>query len=152
MRYRLGFLLAIAVIVLFGLGESEAACRAGGEYRLAGPNTVGYATLTETASDDLVSSGTVVLNLFPKRGCSVCSIAVQPLTGEYQAGPGYDGCALTLRVRNPFDPVPERIGIVSGLLAFGGSVILFDVYEFLGSPAPDLNLTLGIRSDSILKP
>jgi hypothetical protein len=38
------------------------------------------------------------------------------------------------------------------MLAFGGAVILFDSYEFLGSPAVNLNLTLGIRSDSILKP
>ena len=152
MRYRLGFLLAVAVIVPFSLGESEAACRAGGEYRLTGPNSAGYATFTETASGELVSSGIVVLNLFPKRACSVCSIGSQPLTGEYHAGPSYDGCILTLRVRDPLDPVLERTGSLDGMLAFGGAVILFDSYEFLGSPAVDLNLTLGIRSDSILRP
>ena len=150
MRYRLEFLLAVAVIVSFGPGESEAACRAGGEYRVTGPNSVGYATLSETASDGLVSSGIVVLNLFPKRACSVCSIGSQPLTGEYH--PSYDGCLLTLRVRDPLDPVIERTGSLGGTLVFGGAVILFDSYEFLGSLAVDLNLTLGIRSDSILRP
>jgi len=147
MRYRLGFLLAVAVIVLLGLGEGEAACRAEGKYRLTGPATVGLATLTETASDERGSSGTVVLNLYPKRGCSVCSIGGQTLTGVYHTGIGYDECVIALRVRDPLDPVPERAGSLDGLLAFGGAVILVQSYEFLGSNV-DLNVTLGIRTDS----
>ena len=101
MRYRLGFLVALAVIVLLDLGESEAACRAAGEYRLTGPATVALATLTETASDERGSSGTVVLNLFSKRGCSVCSVGSQTLTGVYHTGLGYDDCVIALRVRDP---------------------------------------------------
>jgi hypothetical protein len=46
----------------------------------------------------------------------------------------------------------ERTGSLAGMLAFGGAVVLFDSYEYLGFPAVKLNLTLGIRSDSILKP
>ena len=38
-------------------------------------------------------------------------------------------------------------------LAFGGAVILFDSYEFLGSPAVNLNLTpghpVGFHSEAI---
>ena len=149
MRYR--FPLAVAVVVLLGVTESEAACRAEGEYRVTGPATVGYARFTETTSDALASSGTVVLDLFPKRSCSVCQIGSRPLSGEYQTGPGYDGCILAMRVRDPLDPVAERTGSMSGLLAFGGSVILFDAYEYPGYDV-DLNLTLGIRTDSILRP
>ena len=147
MRYRLGFLVALAVIVLLDLGESEAACRAAGEYRLTGPATVALATLTETASDERGSSGTVVLNLYSKRGCSVCSIGSQTLTGVYHTGIGYDDCAIALRVRDPLDPVPERVESLDGLLAFGGAVILVQSYETLGANV-DLNLTLGIRRDA----
>ncbi len=40
---------------------------------------------------------------------------------------------------------------VGGTLAFGGTVILFESYEFLRSTL-DLNLTVGIRSDFLLRP
>lgn len=150
MRYRLGFLFAVAIIALFDLGESEAACRAGGEYRVSGPNSIGHLTLTETTSDDLSSSGTVSLDLYPKRACSVCSIGTQTLTGQYNAGAGYDECVVAMTVRNPFDTVPERTGSLGGLLAFGGAVILFEYYETL-LLAADLNLTLGIRKDSFIR-
>ena len=46
----------------------------------------------------------------------------------------------------------EQTGSFVWTLAFGGAVILFDSYEFLGSPAVNLNLTLGHPVDSILKP
>ena len=151
MRYRLGFLLVVAIILLFGLRESEAACRAGGEYRVTGPNVVGYLTLTETTSNELFSSGTVSLDLYPKRACSVCSIGTQTLTGQYNAGAGYDECIVAVTVRIPLDPVPERTGSLGGLLAFGGTVIMFEYYETLLLPA-DLNLTLAIRKDSFLRP
>lgn len=151
MRYRLGFLLAVSTIALFGLGESEATCRAGGEYRVTGPDSVGYLTLTETASNELSSSGTVSLDLFPKRACSVCSIGTQTLTGQYTAGAGYDECIVAMTVRNPLDTAPERTGSLGGRLAFGGTVILFEYYETLLLPA-DLNLTLAIRKDSFLRP
>jgi hypothetical protein len=67
MRYRLGLMLVIVVILgLVGLSESEAACRAAGEYRVTGPNTGGFLTLKETRSDESSSSGTVELTLYPR--------------------------------------------------------------------------------------
>ena len=109
MRDRLGLLLVVAVIVVLSAVEGEAACRAGGEYRVTGPNSAGYLTLTETSSDDLTSSGTAVLLVGSKQACPVCSVGSHTLTGRYQAAPGYEGCDLGVNVRHPLDPVPERI-------------------------------------------
>jgi hypothetical protein len=47
MRHALGLLLAITILGLFGVGESEAACRAAGDYRVTGPNIGGFLTLKE---------------------------------------------------------------------------------------------------------
>lgn len=154
MRYPLGFLLAVAVAatVFFGLGESEAACRAGGEYRVTGPNLRGTLTLTETTSGERSSSGTASLDLYPNRACPVCLIAGHNLTGQYHADAGYDECGVVVTLRLPLDPAPERSGSVGGWLAFGGSVIMFEYYENMLLPNVDLNLTLGIRKDSFVRP
>ena len=148
MRYRLGLMLAIGVLGLVGLSASEAACRAAGEYRVTGPNSVGRARFTETTSDESSSSGTVVLTLARKQTSLNADFLTEVLRGDYEAGP-YDGsCFLELR---PVDPVTGRTGSVGGTLAFGGAVILFGDYEFLRSTLA-LNLTVGIRSDFLLRP
>jgi hypothetical protein len=61
MRSSLGLLFAITVVVLCGAGEGEAACRAAGDYRVTGPNAVGFATLEERSAGEAASSGTVLL-------------------------------------------------------------------------------------------
>ena len=154
MRYRLG--LTLAIIVILGLvGLSEAACRAAGEYRVTGPNIGGFLTLKETSSDASSSSGTVDLALRPRGGCPLCDFGGRTLTGKYDTAPNnWDGsCVLLMKV---FDPVSRQSGETFGTLAFGGAVIFFEGYSndvFPLTPlAPDLNLTLGIRSDSLLKP
>lgn len=146
MRYRLGLLLAVAVTVLFGLGESEAACRVGGEYRVTGPSLLGSLTLTETTSDELSSSGTVLLDLGAKQLSQLGRAPNHTLTGEYQAEPNsYGDCFLRVRVlmvRLPNGQVVERTGELHGTPAFGGSVILFESFESLFlAPGLDLNLT-----------
>ncbi len=153
MRYRLGLTLAIVVILgLVGLGE--AACRAAGDYRVTGPASGGFLTLKETSSDVSRSSGTVNLALYRRGGCPLCDFGGRTLTGEYYTGPSWDGsCVLILKV---FDPGSSQSGETGGTLAFGGAVIFFEGYSndvFPLTPlAPDLNLTLGIRSDSLLRP
>jgi hypothetical protein len=76
------------------------------------------------------------------------------LTGQYDALPVWDGsCFLIMKV---FDPVSNQSGELGGPLAFGGAVIFFEAYSNDVYPltplSPDLNLTLGIRSDSLLRP
>ena len=156
MGYRLGLTLAIMVVLgLVGLRESEAACRAAGEYRVTGPNTGIFLTLKETRSDASSSSGTVELLLFPRGQCPWCDWAGRILTGKYDAAPwNWDGsCFLSMKV---FDPVSNQSGEVGGTLAFGGAVIFFEAYSNDVYPltplSPDLNLTLGIRTDSLLRP
>jgi hypothetical protein len=151
---RAGFVLTVFLTVLFGVGGVEAACRAGGDYRVTGPNVAGYLTLTETGSGEGSTTGTATLSVTPKLVCPVCLVATHTLTGAYLAAAGYDGCFVELRLRHPLDPIPERTLTVGGPLAFGGAVILFSGYESLsvGWLSVDLNLTLGIRSDGILKP
>src|SRR5262249_30654613 len=100
----------IAIIVLFGLSEGEAACRAAGKYRVTGPASGGLAVLTETGSDEPFTSGTVVLDIFPKRTCPVCSIAGRSFTGEYWAGPLPDGsCAVALRFAGAATGLPRSL-------------------------------------------
>jgi hypothetical protein len=136
-------------MILLGAAENAAAtCRAVGEYRVTGPNLGGRLTLSETAAGESTTSGTFVLELFPKQGCPVCQIGVQPLLGEYEAIGDLDGtCLLGLNVRILGT---DLIGNLGGHLAFGGAVIMFEFFGFNG-PAPphvDLNLTFGIRSDA----
>jgi hypothetical protein len=153
MRYRLG--LTLAIVVILGLvGLSEAACRAAGDYRVTGPASGGFLTLKETSSDASSSSGTVNLALYPRGGCPLCDFGGRILTGKYDTAPSWDGsCLLILRV---FDPVSSQSGETDGTLAFGGAVIFFEGYSndvFPLTPlSPDLNLTLGIRTDSLLRP
>src|SRR5713101_6068241 len=117
MRYRLGLMLAIGLLGLVGLSESEAACRAAGEYRVTGPASAGSALLTETTSDESSSSGTVDLTLRTKGTSNTADFPTNRLRGEYEAEP-YDGrCILDLRV--VLDPVTGRTGELSGTLAFG---------------------------------
>src|SRR5262249_32770946 len=125
MRYRLGFLVAIAIVGSVSVGAADAACPAAGEYRVTRPNGVGTLTLTETTSNPLYT-GTVSLDLVPKRACPVCLslIAVQSLTGHYTAGAGSDECVVVMTLSNSFDPAPEHVGTLGGRPAFGGSVIL----------------------------
>jgi hypothetical protein len=154
MRYRLGLMLAIVVLGLVGLCESEAACRAAGEYRVTGPNSSGFLTLKETGSDASSSSGTVDLALYPRGGCPLCDFGGRIVTGKYDIALNFDGsCFLILRV---FDPVPSQSGETGGTLAFGGAVIFFEAYSNdvypLTPRSPDFNLTLGIRTDSLLRP
>ena len=148
MRYALGLLLAVAILGLVGLSESEAApCRAAGEYRVTGPTTGGFLTLKETGSDASSSSGTVDLALYPKGGCQLCDFAGRTLTGEYYTAPNWDGsCVLILKGFDPVSSIPREI---DGTLAFGGAVIFFEGYSLID---PGLNLTLGIRTDSLLRP
>lgn len=155
MRYGLGALLTIAVVILFGLGESAAACRATGEYHLTGPNLTGSVTLVETATDEstFASSGAVTMTLYYKQSCPVCLVAPNTLTGQYHTAPwisdGTGPCTLALNV---VEAMTGRTGNVGGMLAFGGTVIMFGNYVSLGTFYADLNLTLGIRSDSLLRP
>lgn len=150
MRYGRTFLLAVVGTVVLWTGQGEAACRAEGEYRVTGPDSRGTVMLSETASHDAGSSGIVVLTLSTKLSSPVGS-GVQQLSGDYFAtqGPGLsaDGCRLTLTFF--FTPANRPVSM-TGALAFGGAVILFDSHEFVG-PSLDLNLTLGIRSDFILR-
>src|SRR5262249_55444957 len=126
---RLRFLL-VTVIVLAGAGVGEAVCRAGGEDRVTGPNVTGELILTETMSDELQSSGTASVTLYPKRACPVCLIAPVSLSGTYFATAGYENdCFVDVTLRNAFDSTPDRAGSVGGRLAFGGSVIQFEFYE-----------------------
>jgi hypothetical protein len=63
---------------------------------------------------------------------------------------GTGPCILSLNV---VEAMTGRTGNVGGTLAFGGAVILFGNYVSVGSLSPvDLNLTLGIRTDSLLRP
>ena len=154
MRCGLGLLLAIGIIGLFRVGESEAACRAAGEYRVTGPNSSGFLTLKETGSDAFSSSGTVDLALYPRGGCPLCDFGGRILTGKYDTVPNWDhSCFLIMRV---FDPVSRQSGETGGTLAFGGAVLFFEAYSndvFPLTPlSPDLNLTLGIKTDSLLRP
>ena len=154
MRSRWTLWLMSAIVMLLGAGASEAACRAGGEYRVTGPNSTGSLSLTETVVDGQSSSGTASLTLVSKQACPVCLIAVLVYPGQYQAAPGSDDtCFLAVTVRDPFKTQSDRTGAVGGTLAFGGSVILFGSHDsFFLEHAADLNLTLGIRSDGLLKP
>lgn len=160
MRHVVGLLFAIAV-VLCGFVETEAACRAAGAYHVIGADSAGFADLVETTADATGSSGTVAVTLNAKRGCPVCATGSRSLTGFYDTGPmtvdvtsRAGGCSVVLRL---FDPLSSKIGEVGGTLAFGGSVILFQSYAVQDSnpttfPDPDLNLVLGIRTDSLLRP
>ena len=140
MRSRLGMLLVTAIVAVLGVGTSEGTCRVGGEYRVTGPNVTGSLQFTETASDQTVSSGTARLLLIPKQACPTCLVLIRDLVGEYQAGPGNFGledCGVFVSVRSPR----------------GGSVILFALYDaFYLDRTVDINVTLGIRGDSFLKP
>ena len=154
MRYVLGLFLVLALDLLFGLGTSEAACRALGEYRVTGPASGGYLTLKETRSEAVRSFGTVDLTLYPRGGCPLCDFGGRTLTGEYYTGPSWDGsCFLILKL---FDPMSRQSGETGGTLAFAGAVIFFEGYSNevfpLTALSPDLNLTLGIRTDSLLRP
>lgn len=155
MRYALGPLLAVAFLGLVGLSESEAApCRAAGEYRVTGPTIGGLVTLRETSSDESSSSGTVDMALAAKGGVPVGLIAGQTLTGKYYSAPNWDGsCFVSLRT---FDAFSNLAGGVGGTLAFGGAVIFFEGYDTGPGPITSLdlvlNLTLGIRTDSLLRP
>ena len=146
MRYRLG--LTLAIVVILGLvGLSEAACRAAGDYRVTWPASGGFLTLKETRSDASTSSGTVDLALYPKGGCELCDFGGRTLTGEYYTAPSWDGsCVLILKGFDPVSSIPRE---VDGTLAFGGAVIFFEGYPLVD---PGLNLTLGIRTDSLLRP
>jgi hypothetical protein len=147
MRYALGLLVAITILGLFGLGGSEAACRAAGEYRVTGPTIGGFLTLKETSSDESSSSGTVDMAIGLKGGCGLCDFGGRTLTGEYYTTPSWDGsCVLILKGFDPVSSIPRE---VYGTLAFGGAVIFFEGYPLID---PGLNLTLGIRSDSLLRP
>jgi len=160
MRHAVRLLFVIA-IALCGFAEAEAACRAAGEYRVIGANSVGSAILVETSADAATSSGTVEVTVNSKRGCPVCAIGSRRLTGFYDAGPTTVDvtspareCSVGLRLS---DPLSGKSGEVGGTLAFGGSVILFDFYAVQDSdaaifPNPDLNLVLGVRTDSLLRP
>jgi hypothetical protein len=153
MRDRLGLTLAIVVVLgLAGLGE--AACSAVGDYRVTGPGSGGFLTLKEKSSDESGSSGAVTLSLFRRGGCPLCDFGGRTLTGKYVTGPASDGsCFLLMRV---FDAVSKESGESNGTLAFGGAVIFFESYSNDVFPltflSPDLNLTLGIRTDSLLRP
>ena len=124
MRAQTGRFLAMALTVLLGLGHAEAACRAGGEYRVTGPASAGSLVLSESTVDDLASSGSVALTLAPKQACPVCLVAILTYPGEYHAVPVPVGneCALLLNVRDPVGPASpvERTGSLAGRLAFGG--------------------------------
>ena len=155
MRHAMGLLLAIAILGLFGLGESEAVCRAAGEYHLTGPNLTGTATLVETSDrrvhPRLIRGGHHDPLL--QQSCPVCLVAPNTLTGQYHTAPsisdGTGPCTLGLNV---VEAMTGRTGNVGGMLAFGGTVIMFGNYLSLGTVYEDLSLTLGIRSDSLLRP
>ena len=128
-------------------------CQAAGEYRVTGPTIGGFLTLKETRSDASSSSGTVDMTIHPKGGCPICDFAGYTLTGEYYTAPDWDGsCLLSLTA---FDAVSNKTGGVDGKMAFGGAVIFFESYSVGLGPKSfldmDLNLTLGIRRDTLVR-
>ena len=160
MRHVVRLLFAIP-IVLCGVVETEAACRAAGAYRVIGANSAGVAALVETIADGSRSSGTAEVTLNAKRGCPACATGSRSLTGSYDAGPTTvdvtsrdAGCSVVLRLS---DSVSSKTGEVGGTLAFGGSVILFESYTVQDAnattfPDPDLNWIVGVRTASVVRP
>jgi hypothetical protein len=61
---------------------------------------------------------------------------------------GWDGSCVVDLKGSPPSPQLEPPG-AGGTLAFGGAVIFFEGYSIA---TPMLNLTLGIRTDSLLRP
>lgn len=156
MRYRLGLMLAVAVIVLCvlcGVGLAETRCRVGGQYRFVGPGVVGDLKFTETGSDAIFSFGTVAVVLASKQFCPTCpQLENTYLIGEYWAGPGDQTCGVSFTVHDRADPAGSG-GYLSGTLAFAGAVIIFNGYDSSPlRPGVDINLTFAIRTDSFFKP
>lgn len=148
MRYVLTLWLAVVGTVFLWTGQGEAACRAEGDYQVTGPTFGGRATLTEEASDGARSSGRAGMRLFPRFRLPTAEYAVLELSGGYEASVTTDRCwiQLTFPAVSPwFRPVLGTVQF-GGLLAFGGAVIMFEFHD-----DPNLNLSLGIRSDFILK-
>ncbi|HMH50334.1 MAG TPA: hypothetical protein VK548_08900 [Candidatus Acidoferrum sp.] len=157
MRYRLGLMLAVAVIalcVLGGVGLAEATnCRVGGEYRFVGPSVVGNLKFTETGSDAIFSRGTVAVVLASKQFCPTCGQPDTYLVGDYWAGPGDQTCGVSFIVHDHADSAAGGGGYLSGTLAFAGAVIIFNGYDSsLLRPGVDINLTFAIRTDSFFRP
>ncbi|HUG35938.1 MAG TPA: hypothetical protein VML54_03250 [Candidatus Limnocylindrales bacterium] len=142
---------AVVGALFFGAGETEAACAAAGEYRVSGPGLAGTARLTETSSDAAHSSGQAFVTLTSRFISPVAIFAVLEFAGRYDARLTGGQCGITMTFDSPTPPgpgptLPSSIPQVGGVLAFGGSVIMFLFHD-----DERLDLTLGIRSDFILR-
>lgn len=143
MRYVLATVLSLTGTLLLGVAAGEAACQAGGDYHVTGLTLAGRATLTETSSEPSRSSGNVTLQLAATVVSPVAGNTVVHASGRYDAVLTEDGCVITLVV---LEGPSGQSGSVSGVLAFGGAVILFETHN-----DARLNLSIGIRSTFFLR-